>query len=287
VEWDEFKHFLAVARTGSLSAAGRKLKASAATVGRRVAALERSLGARLFDRKQNGYQLTENGEAVLARAQELEETLLSVEREVTGRDLRASGKVRVATAEDIATFVIAPKLASFRRAYPGIVLEITASWEVANLTRREADVALRTARPTGRDYVIRRAGVWNCALYASKAYAKARNLRPSLHVFANLEVIQWTDEGAFRGGRGADEFVRNATVVFAANSRHIQYAACKAGIGAAVLPCVVADRDRDLIRLIPPEQVRSLDLWLVVHRDLARTARVRAVMDFLCETTPH
>src|ERR1035438_1763791 len=124
MEWDDFKHFLAVARSGSLSEASRALKTSAATVGRRIATLEERLGARLFDRAQTGYTLTESGEAIRLKAEEIEEAVLSVEREAFGRDLRATGKVRVATAEDIGAFVIAPRLSEFRRSYPGIVLEL-------------------------------------------------------------------------------------------------------------------------------------------------------------------
>lgn len=286
VEWDDFKYFLAVARTGTLTDAARALKTSAATVGRRILALEGRLGARLFDRRQTGYALTESGEAIRPRAEDVEEAVLSVEREAFGRDLRATGKVRVATAEDIATFVVAPKLAEFRRSHPGIVLEMVSSWDVVNLTRREADIAIRTVRPTHGDFVVRRAGVWNCAMYAAKTYARARKLKPGMTDFRELDVISWTDESTFRGGDWFDLHAKDAPVVFAANSRHIQYAACKAGLGAAILPCLPADDDPDLIRLLPPERVRLVPLWLVAHRDLLRTARVRAAMDFLADILP-
>ena len=286
MEWDDVKYFLAVARSGSLSEAARTLKTSPATVGRRIAALESRLGTRLFDRGQTGYALTEGGEAIRLKAEDVEEAILSVEREASGRDLRATGKVRVATAEDIATFVIAPRLAEFRRSHPGIALELVASWDVVNLTRREADIAIRTVRPALGDVVIRQAGVWNCALYVSRRYAAKRKLKPNLTDLRDVELISWTEESSFRGGDWFDTHARGASVVFAANSRHIQYAACKAGLGAAILPCLAADRDLDLLRLLPPERVRSVDLWLVTHQDMIRTARVRAVLDFLAEIVP-
>jgi DNA-binding transcriptional LysR family regulator len=286
MEWDDFKYFLAVARGGSLTAAGRVLKTSAATVGRRILTLEGRLGARLFDRGQTGYSLTESGEAIRLKAEEVEEAVLSVEREAFGRDLRASGKVRVAAAEDIASVIIAPKLPDFRRSYPGIVLEAVSSWDVVNLTRREADVAIRTVRPTQGDFVIRQTGVWNCALYVSRNFASERKLAADMKTVPDVDVISWTEEHRFRGGDWFEKHAPNARVVFAANSRHIQYAACKAGLGAAILPCLSADRDPALLRLLPPERVRSVPLWLVAHRDLIRTARVRAVMDFLGEIAP-
>jgi DNA-binding transcriptional LysR family regulator len=102
----------------------------------------------------------------------------------------------------------------------------------------------------------------------------------------NIDVISWTEEHRFRGGDWFAKNAKNAPVVFAANSRHIQYAACKAGLGAAILPCLTADNDPDLVRLPPPERVRSVPLWMVAHQDLARTARVRAVMDFLADIAP-
>lgn len=286
MEWDDFKHFLAVARTGSLTGAARALKTSPATVGRRIATLEGRLGARLFDRGQTGYALTESGEAIRLKAEGVEEAVLSLEREAFGRDLRASGKVRVATAEDIASVVVAPRLPDFRKSHPGIVLEMVSSWDVVNLTRREADVAIRTLRPAHGDFVIRQTGVWNCALYVSKAYARSRKLTANANEMPDVDVISWTEEHRFRGGDWFEKHAPNAPVVFAANSRHIQYAACKAGLGAAILPCPTADHDADLVRLLPPERVRSVPLWLVAHRDLLRTARVRATMDFLAEIVP-
>lgn len=286
MEWDDFKYFLAVARSGSLTAAARLLKTSAATVGRRIITLESRLGARFFDRKQTGYTLTESGEAIRLKAEEIEEAVLSLERKAFGRDLRATGKVRVATAEDIASVIVAPRLKDFRRSHPGIMLEMVSSWDVVNLTRREADVAIRTVRPTQGDYVIRQTGVWNCALYVAKPFARAHNLVANMKKMPNIDVISWTEEHRFRGGDWFDKNAKNAPVVFAANSRQIQYAACKAGLGAAILPCMTADIDTDLIRLLPPERVRSVPLWLVAHRDLVRTARVRAVIDFLADIAP-
>ncbi len=286
MEWDDFKYLLAVSRTGSLTGAARALKTSAATVGRRIMILEQRLGTRMFDRSQNGYTLTESGEAIRQKAEEVEEAVLSLEREAFGRDLRASGKVRVATAEDIASFIIAPRLVEFRRSHAGIVVEIVSNWDVANLTRREADVAIRTVRPNHGDYVVRQIGTWNCAVYVSKSLAGERKLTADQKSAPDIDVITWTDESQFRGGDWFEKHAAKAPVVFAANSRHVQFAACKAGLGAAILPCIAADDDPELIRLIPAERVRSVPLWLVTHRDLLRTARVRAVMDFLADIAP-
>jgi DNA-binding transcriptional LysR family regulator len=284
MEWDDLKHFLAVARTGSLAGAARLLKTSPATVGRRVAALEARLGARLFDRDQTGYRLTETGAAIHTKVEVVEEAVSSVERGALGRDPHVSGRVRLATSDELAANVITPHFGDFRRFYPGILLEVVARHDLANLSRREADVALRTARPEQGNLVVRRAGWWKCALYAAKSYAAVHGLKPGLRSLSKLDIITWTEEFAhLRGGPWFAEHARDATVALQANSRRIQYGACKAGLGLAILPCLSADHDPDLIRLLPPERVFVAELYLVTHRDLAQTARVRAVIDFLCE----
>jgi DNA-binding transcriptional LysR family regulator len=284
MEWDDLKHFLAVARSGSLADAARSLKTSPATVGRRIAALETRLGARLFDRNPAGYTLTESGEAIRARAEEVEDAVLNVERQVLGRDLRPAGKVRLATVNEIAANVVAPQLGEFRQCYPDILLEVVEGLNLANLTRREADVALRTVRPERGDLVIRRAGWWKSGLYTARSYAEAHDLKPGLSDLSNLDIITWTEEYShLPGGPWFAEHARGSNVVFEANSRRLHYCACKAGIGLAILPCLSADRDPDLIRLLPPEQVLVAELYILVHRDLVGMARVRAVIDFLCE----
>ena len=287
MEWDDLKYFLAVARNGSLTDAARALKTSAATVARRIGALERRLGARLFERKQTGYTLTESGEAIRLKVEDVEEAILSVEREALGRDLRPSGKVRIAASDDIGTHVISPHLANFRRRYPDISLEIVAKMDLANLTRREADVALRGQRPSQGDFVVRSAGSWPFGLYAARSYAKAHGLKPVLSDLSKAEIITWTEEHAHvRGGPWFAQHARGAAVALASDSARVHFAACKAGVGVAILPSELAGREGDLICLLPTERVLSVDLWAVVHRDLIRTARVRAVMDFLVDLAP-
>jgi DNA-binding transcriptional LysR family regulator len=284
MEWDDLKHFLAVARTGSLVKAAQALKSSAATVSRRIAALERRLGARLFDRKQTGYLLTESGEAIRLKAEDVEEAVLAVEREALGRDLRPSGKVRVAASDDIATHLITPNLPDFQRRFPDIALELVVGIDLVNLTRREADIALRGVRPTHGDFVVRRVGSWPCGLYAARSYAAARGIAPGKVDFVKAGIITWTEEQAhIRGGPWFAQHARGAAIALASDSARVHFAACKAGIGVAILPCRVADRDGDLVCLLGSERVLSVELWEVVHRDLVRTARVRAVMDFLAE----
>ena len=287
MEWDDLKHFLAVARSGSLTEAARVLKTSASTVARRVEGLEKRLGARLFDRRRNGYVLTDNGQAIRLRAEEVEQAVLSVEREALGRDLRPSGKVRVAASDDIATHVVAPRLPEFVQRYPDIALEIIARMDLVNLTKREADIAIRGRRPSDGDFVVRSAGHWPFGLYANKGYAKARKLKPGLTDLSNAELITWTkDFQHVRGGAWFAEHAPGAAIALTSDSSRVHYAACKAGLGVAILPSALADREPSLVCLLPTERVLAVELWVVLHRDLIRTARVRAVMDFLADLAP-
>jgi DNA-binding transcriptional LysR family regulator len=285
MEWDDLKHFLAVARRGSLSAAAKELKSSAATVGRRVGELERRLGARLFDRRPAGYFLTEDGEAIRVKAEQIESAIISVQRATLGRDLRPTGKVRVAASDDVATCVIAPNLHAFQTRCPDISLELIAQYDLVNLARFEADIAIRGVRPREKDLVARRVGSWDCALYAARSYAAEHDLKVGSVDFSKVDIITWTDGTAhLRGGPWFKEHARSARVALKSNSRRVQHAACEAGLGLAILPCLIADKQRELVCVLPHEKVLSVELWLVVHRDLVRSARIRATMDFLAET---
>ena len=287
MEWDNLKHFLAVARSGSLTEAARALKASAATVGRHIDALETRLGARLFEHRSTGYVLTEIGRSILVRAEEAEAAVLAVERKVQGTDLRLSGTVRIATTEDIATMVVIPALPVFRAQHPGIALEIIARIDLSSLTRRDADVALRTVRPEKGDLLVRRIGVVDLAVYASRGYTGAKGLAPGPVDFSRVEIITWVEELAtLRGGGWLAERAQDSAVALRVNTTRLLFDACRAGLGLAILPCFGADADPELVCLMPPEQVLSVDAWVVLHRDLAHTARVRAAADFLASLGP-
>jgi DNA-binding transcriptional LysR family regulator len=224
---------------------------------------------------------------VLVRAEEAEAAVLAVEREVQGVDRRLSGKVRVATTEDIATMVIVPALPQLRSKHPGIEIEILGRIDLSNLTRRDADLALRTVRPERGDLLVRRIGSVDLALYCSRAYAKARGLGEEPPDFARLEIITWVEEMAMlRAGPWLAQRAAASAVALRVNSTRLLFDACRAGLGLAVLPCFGADADPDLICLMQPQDVLSVDAWVVMHRDLAQTARVRAVAEFLAGLGP-
>lgn len=287
MEWDDLKHFLAVARSGSLTEAARALKASAATVGRHIEALETRLGTRLFDHRSTGFVLTETGRLILTRAEQAEAAVLAAEREVLGTDLRLSGTVRVASTEDICTMVIVPALPSFKALHPGIEIEMIGRMDLANLSRRDADVALRTVRPVKGDLLVRRVGVVDLGVYASRSYSAARGLGSGPLDFRSVDIVTWVEELAtLRGGQWLARRAAESTVALRVNSTRLLFDACRAGLGVAILPCFGADLDPDLVCLMAPEDVLSVDAWVVFHHDLSTTARVRAAAEFLASLGP-
>ena len=287
MEWDDLKHFLAVARSGSLTEAARALKASAATVGRHIQSLKSELSARLFEHRSTGYVLTEIGRSIMVRAEEAEAAVFAVEREVQGVDRRLLGKVRVASTEDISAMVIVPALPEFRARHAGIEVEILGRIDLSNLTRRDADIALRTVRPEKGDLLVRRIGTIDLGVYCSKAYAAQRRLDASQFEFGKVELVTWVEEMAtLRGGPWLAERAADAPVALRVNTTRLLFNACRAGLGVAVLPCFGADPDPALVCVVPPQQVLSVDAWVVMHRDLAQTARVRVVADFLASLGP-
>jgi DNA-binding transcriptional LysR family regulator len=223
----------------------------------------------------------------MVRAEEAEAAVLAVEREVQGVDRRLSGKVRIATTEDLAAMVVAPAVLEFRERNPGIELEIVGRTDLSNLTRRDADVALRTVRPEKGDLLVRRIGAVDLALYASRNYAESRRVGPGDFDFARVEILTWVEEMAtLRGGPWLAERAEHSSVALRVNTTRLLFDACRAGLGVAILPCFGADRDPDLVCLMPPQEVLSIDAWVVMHRDLSQTARVRAAAEFLASLGP-
>jgi DNA-binding transcriptional LysR family regulator len=277
-EWDDARYFLAVHRTGSLTAAGRQLGVNQSTVSRRMHALEEALGARLFLQTPDGYFLSPAGERLLPRAARMEDEALALEREATGQEARLTGPVRVTGADAFSARVLAPLLADFHARTPGIDVELIADTRTLSLTKREADLAVRTARPKEPSLVLRRICGLASAGYASTAYGKVVKAGDlSSHPFLSAEDPTWSEN------LWLARVAPGARVVFKSNSTEAQLAATRKGIGIGILPCYVGDAEQGLVRVLGPHVVVTRDLWLVMHRDLQHSARIRACADFLAE----
>lgn len=276
--WDDLRIFLAVARSGSLSGAARTLGVNHSTVFRRIGAFEEALGVRLFERLPGGYLLTPAGEEMRDGALRVEEEISGLSRMVTGQDLRLSGMVRVTTIDMLAFGLLPRHLAGFRKAYPGIDIELVVGNATLSLTRREADIALRVGNAPPETLVGRRVGRLVFAVYGSAEY-NARRPEPDL---GQHDWIGFDSEHAALARRFAS-FLPEVQPMLRTNSVAAALAAAQAGIGLAPLPCGIADLEPDLVRIAPLPDDFTLDLWLLTHEDLRRTARMRAFLDFLAD----
>jgi DNA-binding transcriptional LysR family regulator len=285
LEWSDLRVFLALERAGTLAAAAAALGINATTVGRRLTSLEEALAVRLFDRTPDGFTLTQAGRDLLLHAEHMERAALAVERELAGADQRASGVVRLYTTEMLATRFLAPHLPRFFDRHPAIQLEISASPRNLLLARGEADIMVRLTRPREPDVVARRLGAIHLALYAARSYLDAHGLPP--HPEESLRghrVILFAASRAFDvENQWFAARLDGATVAVRSDSVSSVYAAAVAGAGIALLPVSVAEHEPALVRLHTGIEAEPREIWQGVHRDLLRSARVRAVTDFLAE----
>jgi len=286
LDWNDLRYFLAIHRATTLARAASTLGINATTVGRRLTALEEQVGARLFDRTPEGYVLTSAGRGLLARAERIELEMLGLERAVIGADAKLEGSVRVTVTEMLATRFITPRLTEFHARHPDITLELECTNRAVSLSRREADIALRLARPREENVVTRRLSSVPLALYASRAYFDARGVPPDPdESLSGHDVLLFADSRLFRvenawfGTR-----LEGARIALRSDSVSSIYSATAAGAGIALLPRAVADRDPGLVRLPTSSAPEPRVIWQAVHEDLQKSARIRAVLEFLAET---
>ncbi len=281
--WNDLEIVLAVARGGSLSAAARALGVDHSTVFRRLKALEAKVGARLFERLPGGYAATAAGTEMRSAAERVESEIQDLERRLAGRDLRLEGRVRLTAPDDLMEGVLIEPLARFRRRFPGIRIEAVVDNRMLNLTRREADVAVRPTRDPPEALVGRRIAGIGMAVYASRA---RRDLlgAAGLADLAGREWIGWEEGGGPAAGAAwTARHLPDGQWVYRTNSMRQQLVACRAGLGLALLPRFLGDGDAALVRVLPLGSELASGLWLLTHRDLRRTARIRALLDFLYE----
>ncbi len=279
LDWGNLKFFLELARTGSLTRAARRLGVDRNTVARRVAALEGELGISLFERGPQGWIRTAAGDGLAALATRVEEDVLAVARHADARDRAVAGTVRVTTASHVAARLLAPAVPALRKRHPALLLEIAVDQRTFDLTRREADLALRLGRPRDAGLVMRKLSDVAYGLYASPGYLgrrRAVDLASDAFVGFDESLASVPQE------RWLAKLAPDRRVSFRCNSTAALQAAACAGAGVAVLPCFTADADPELVRLEGPEPVVH-ELWLLVHGDLRRTPRVRAAIEWIDE----
>jgi DNA-binding transcriptional LysR family regulator len=277
-EWDDLRYVLAVADTGSLAGAARTLGVNHTTVLRRVSAFEQRLGLRLFERLPTGYVLTAGGEELIAAARQIEDTVTRLERTLAGQDLRLSGTIRLTTTDTLMGSILPEILAEFRKAHPGIQIEVAVSNLMLNLSKRDADVAIRPVADPPETLVGRRVARVAFAIYGSRDYvAKRKKL-------GDLRTQHWVVPDDSLAATSVARWMRaelpSSDIALRADSFVAMRQAVQAGLGLAALPCYLGDTSPDLVCVHPPIKAMDTALWVLTHEDLRHTARIRAFTEF-------
>jgi DNA-binding transcriptional LysR family regulator len=283
MDWDDARVFLAIYRRGTLRGAADALRIDQATAGRRLAALEGALGARLFLRTPKGYAPTAAGEQAFEAMVRMEDGANALLRRMQGLDDRLEGAVSLACTDTAATVFLMPALRRVHDRHPDILVRLVASTRLSSLTHREADLAVRSVRPTEPDLIVRHLGRRRLGLYAASDYLAARGVPERGTGLAGHDTVIYAPE-VYPGQRDflCTEPVDAARVALEVNTGMMMAEAVAAGIGIGELPHHLAALYPGLVR-IWPDREDPYDMWLVMHDDLNRTARVRAVAEAIVE----
>lgn len=268
---------LFLARAGSVRRAARALGVSHSTVLRRLRALENAAGARLFVQKEEGYEATPAGQDLFDTAAELEEAVLGLERRVAGRDLRLSGGVRVTLPDPFAPLLF-PVFTELGAIHPGIGITLVLGTGYADLAHRAADVAIRASPAPPPDLIGRRVATGAVGIYGSARYLEGRARR---HLDA-LDWIGWEQDSSMAFAQWMARHVPRARVALRVNAAWGLREAIDADAGVALIPCALGETRPDWRRLALVREMAA-PLWILTHRDLRTTARVRVVRDALVD----
>jgi DNA-binding transcriptional LysR family regulator len=281
LDWNDLKFLLAVHRKGTLARAAKSLGVTKATVSRRLAALEEGAGARLFDRRPTGLELTPAGRELVAAAEEMTRTLGAVEARVASAGgAQPRGTVRLTTPPWIAARYIIPSLPELARAYPELDVQLVGSDHLLNIAQGDADLALRNVVPAQASLSRRRVGKLGGCVYASRLYLERKGTPRGRDDLVHHEVLAYADLGGMPGF----EWLRDVRPkpVFQANGPEGLASAAAAGLGLAALPCLLGDAQPTLVR-VESLGFTTCDLFLVTREQLRTMPRVRVVSDYVAD----
>lgn len=282
LDWDLLRSFLAVARTGKLTTAARRLRVDHSTLSRRISALEASLNAKLFERSLSGYALTPQGERLLARAEEMESSVLGLQNEIAPENMQVSGIVRIGAPDGFGTAFLAPRIGGLAAMHPNLEIELVAMPRSFSLSKREADVAIGLSCPADGRLHARKLTDYELGIYAACNSEVLRAGLSSVEDLSHRPFVSYIDDLIFAPELDYVPLIsKSVSPRLRSSNLTAQLQATAAGAGICVLPCFLADSDARLVRLLP-QQVRLIrTFWMVVHSDLRNLARIRATMDFI------
>lgn len=280
IDWNDLPYFLAVATSGTLMGASKELSVNHSTVFRRINALEDKLGTRLFERLKDGYELTDIGSTVLKHAQEAENSINSFERAVAGKDFDLSGEIRITSPLSMAEHVLAPCIAKFRIKHPQITVNIIESSALYDLSRRDADIAIRSTNNPPEFLIGRKVTEITWSAYASKAYIKKYGAPRETKDLEDFNMIG-VDESLLR--IEAYKWLMNnfSNKHFCCSASDVKTIStlCNEGLGIAVLPTNYFNKN--LVKLFDIDPNFTDGIWILTHPDLRKVTRIKVFSQFL------
>lgn len=285
LNWEDLRYFEAVGRLGSLSKAARSTGVNHSTVFRRIVSLEKALGISLFEREPEGYILTSAGEELLATTSKVVDEIASASLKLSGRDQKLSGQLRITTTDSLGHCFLQPHFAMFHNHYPDIHIELITTNTFFNLTKRQADVAVRPTNNPPDNLVGRKTCKIQWAIYGSREYLKKRKKPRTPQDLAEHDFI-FVDEtlSHIPVMRWAKQHITEDTIVLSGGSIMTLFAGAKYGFGLALVPRWLGESDNKLVHVMATPNECDTDLWLLTHPDLRHSARVRAFVDFMVKS---
>ncbi|OAP39164.1 LysR family transcriptional regulator [Sinorhizobium glycinis] len=282
--WDDLQFFLAVARTGQLSTAARRLRTSHATVSRRIDRLEFALKVKLFERNPRGYVLTSMGQRFVETAERMERETEQLQLDISDGMTAQRGVVRLSTLEGFGNFFLSDRLAEFASRYPNISLELVAIQQIMSLSRKEADIAVALAAPKAGPYHSEVLTPYTLHVYGARSYLAKHPMIRTRNDLSSHRFVGYIEDMIFTPGLDyLGEIQPGLRAHFQSSSILTQLKAARQGLGLCVLPYFMAKDEAKLQIVLPDEIELKRTYWLICHRDLIAMPRVRAVRDFLVE----
>jgi len=278
LEWNDLSLILAICRTRSVAGAARALGKTRSTIFRNINAIEERTGVRFFDRFDSGYVMTDAGRAAMEHAEVVEAEVRRLELKVLGQDQRLSGRIRISCMDAFAADEAPTIVANFRKLHPGVQVDVSPSYDPANLGKREAEIAIRATRKAPDTAFGRKVSPFRFALYSTEAYMTNAGDRPlGEHDFCFVEgTAAWLVPTVWKTKEEGDR-----RAVFQCSGAHSVLNATALAMGIALLPCYAGDMDERLIRVSDPISNLDMELWVLTHPDLRNSAKIRALMSFL------
>lgn len=285
LDWSHLQSFVAVAEHGSLSAAARARASSQPTLSRHIAALEHSVGARLFERSKTGVTLTERGSALMAQAVKMADAAAQLSMVSEGRADELAGTVRITASQIVATYVLPDILTDLHRAHPAIEIELVASDDTNNLLRREADIALRMYRPTQGDVIAKHTGMLDLGAYANADYIARRGMPQNSADLINHDLVGYDRSTLVIDGLAAVGVkVDRSFFKFRSDDQVVCWEMVRAGFGIGFNQKNIAARDETMICVSGDDPIGQLPVWLTAHPELRQSPRIRKVYDHLAQS---